>query len=149
MALLAILVGLLVSLVVVLLALALLLVLPARTSRTLAIDLFLLLGKLFDLLSSPKSLDEFRLNASQSAAPATAGLNWGIIGTVVPTLLVPCPSMRSCLLSIGIRIVALVILLLIALIASIIVLSRTPLVACGFSLRVVSTLLAVVSIALI
>lgn len=92
------------------------------------------------------ALDEFRLYASQSAAPAT--LNWGIIGTA--TLLVPCPSLRGCLLSIGIGIVALVILLLlIALIASLIVLSRTSLVACGFSLRVVSILLAVVSIALI
>lgn len=53
MALLVTLVALLVSLVVVFMALALLLVLPASTSRTLAIDLFFLLGKLVDLLSSP------------------------------------------------------------------------------------------------
>jgi hypothetical protein len=56
MALLATFVALLVSFVVVFLTLALLFVFSARTSRTLAIDLLFLLGKLLDLLRSSKRL---------------------------------------------------------------------------------------------
>jgi hypothetical protein len=90
-----------------------------------------------------------RLGGSLSASTTTAALNWGFISTIVSTLLVPRALLGARLLAVGIGIVTLVVLLLIASVVSLIVPSRTSLVSSSFSLRVVSTLLAVVSIALV
>jgi hypothetical protein len=115
-----------------------------------------------------------RFGTSQSAATASAALNRSVVSSkvvlvgastsrsaflalilgrllhiIVPTLLVPVSFLGNRFLSIGIGIVPLVVVLLITLITSLVALLRTSLIDSIFSLWVVSTLLTVVSIALV